>query len=359
MVEHCQLSFKPVTSGGELFNFPVNPASITIMYSRSVTQVPILGLGDVILPGTLVPAELSFETFFPRFYDSSFCNFRYEERPEESVSRLERWMGRSDQGQINPEVLLVTVSGSGFARRMVLTEMAAEYRPGEPDALYVRVSLKEWRSQSVKITRGEARPLLPERPGVGGGSGSAVDDEEALEDKLPKCGYHFDSNSGLTVENLRRRPEGDCRPEGSGGSDVIRIPPPPSHFDTKPGDKLITIAQKFSGEVDDRLYAKQIVNLNAHKWQPGGIYHEKYRYRGLNGEIIAKWLFDQLVAQARASLQGGRGQVFSKKNAEAILETLGKEKLWQPPPHAGHLYRALPAGVRLKLPTVNGSRVFR
>lgn len=164
-------------NGNVRCEFPINPPEITIRRGRNTTTVPIINLGDVLLPGSLTLNEISFEAILPRYYDPTLCNVTPVEEPDafhpEGVAgRLEYWMGRREDGpQANPTVLQVTVADRGYSRRMIITSLDDTERGGEPDALYLKVTLREWRDQRIEVTRGEPRAQLEaaRRPGTGVG----------------------------------------------------------------------------------------------------------------------------------------------------------------------------------------------
>lgn len=328
MVEHCQVAFKPESSGGQEFHFPVNPPTITISHRRAITKVPVLGLGEVILPGSMSPASISFEAMLPRpeAYAElkSICNYRVVEKPEESVSRFERWMGRTQYGQTNPEVIRVEITGSGFSRQMVLTEVSSEYRPGEPDALYVNVSLEEWKGQSVKITQGPSRPLLPERPGiVRSGSGSPVDDDDELDNELPT------GNNGL--------------PDGG---DPFYVPVPTSHT-TSPNESWNDLWKRYASGEDKGAWITQVILLNRSKFASGGEYYQKFRYKDLSGGDISaqEWLeiyHNPITTDAeKRQLANSRELLYTDQNGNNGL------------PGADRSYLKLPFPVVLALPKLD------
>ena len=137
---------------GQRFMFPVNPPEIIINDGREFAEVPIINLGVALLAGPVSPQEIRFQSFFPRQYDPSFCNYVDLEAPEDSVERLLFWLGRSRTNtQIAATPLRVTVTGTNFSQLMVLSEFEHSFRGGEPDAVYFSISLRQWRRQRVRI----------------------------------------------------------------------------------------------------------------------------------------------------------------------------------------------------------------
>lgn len=310
---------------GDRFEFPINPRGIKVRRGRNVNVVPILGLGEVVQPGSIVPVEISFDTLLLRYPDSTLNNYRYTEKPEQSIERLERWMGRTKEGkQENPHIIRVVVSATGFSREMVLTEVGTEYREAEPDAVYISVTLKEWRRQVVRITQGTARPLLEEvveEAATGGPTAqSPVVNEGAFKTLFPG---------------------GTQQTEGS-SSTRPRSVTPPFHI-ARAGESLQTLAERYGEDGgSSRLFADRIYAANAHKWEPGGPYHNKYAYFDGDGNQVPKPEYWTL-----RNFFGGPGVVGGPE----------RRKLYQPPLSRSNIYQALPPGVVLTLP--GGGRDFR
>lgn len=139
------------------FAFPVNPPRIQIVDGRQFQEVPVVGLGVALLAGPVNPQEIAFEGFFPREYDSSFCNYVSLEVPEDSVDRLLFWMGRTTTNiQQEATPLRVTVTGTQFSQLMVITDFQHSFEGGEPDAIYYAITLRQWRQQRVRVEEANA-----------------------------------------------------------------------------------------------------------------------------------------------------------------------------------------------------------
>ncbi len=137
---------------GQRFMFPVNPPLIAIRDGRQFNEVPIVGLGVALLAGPVNPQEISFDSFLPRDYDESFCNYVNLDKPEDTIERLLFWMGRTAQNiQRAASPLRVTVTGTQFSQIMVITDLQHSFVGGEPDAVYFSISLRQWRRQRVRV----------------------------------------------------------------------------------------------------------------------------------------------------------------------------------------------------------------
>ncbi len=134
------------------FEFPVNPKRIQIGDSRTFNEVPIVNLGVALLAGSMAPQEISFESFLPRNFDSSFVNYANLEVPEDIVDRILFWMGRAtNQIQRAVTPLRVTITGTQFSQLMVITDFQHSYEGGEPDAIYFGITFRQWRRQRIRV----------------------------------------------------------------------------------------------------------------------------------------------------------------------------------------------------------------
>lgn len=137
---------------GTRFMFPVNPDVITVTDGRVYQDVPIINLGSTLLAGSMMPEQLQFASFFPKFYDASYCNYVGIEAPETSWERLLGWMGRAGnnlQGPVRP--VRATITGTKFSQLMLITDLTREQQGGEPGDIYFQITLQQWRRQNIRI----------------------------------------------------------------------------------------------------------------------------------------------------------------------------------------------------------------
>jgi LysM repeat protein len=134
----------------ERFEFPINPETISVTQGRTFTEIPVIGLDSVMGAGNLAPVVLSWDGYFPAVYDATLCNY-VPERPDLSVRRIEKWLGKVGTGQGKPVPLRAVVTSTYFSRLMVLTEFETQFRGGEPGDVYYTISLQSWRQQTIRI----------------------------------------------------------------------------------------------------------------------------------------------------------------------------------------------------------------
>lgn len=177
---------------GQRFVLPVNPPRISVSDGRSFTEVPIVGLGVALLNGPMKPQELQIASFFPRYYDESFCNYSQLAIPEDSIEKIIFWMGRtSGQVQQVATPLRVTITGTPFSQLMVITDFQHEYAGGEPDAVYFDMTLRQWRRQRVRVEEA--------------GSGSASSSTSDKRQTPPLSGRTYTVKKGDTLWALAKK----------------------------------------------------------------------------------------------------------------------------------------------------------
>jgi len=176
---------------GQRFVFPVNPSRIAISDGRSFSEVPILGLGVALLAGSVAPQELNFEGFFPRDYVSDYCNYTQLEVPEDTVARMQFWLGRTRNNvQRAATPLRTSITGTQFSQLMVITDFQHSYEGGEPDSIYFTITLRQWRRQRVRVEE------------VGDETTPPVDDERA---EPPLTGDTYTVVKGDTLWSIAKR----------------------------------------------------------------------------------------------------------------------------------------------------------
>lgn len=75
--------------GGDRLRIPVLPSEYTVTSEQDNISVTVCDLGEVNLPGKQKLRRIRFPSFFPRYYDSSYCDCR-SDKPQKMVERVEK-----------------------------------------------------------------------------------------------------------------------------------------------------------------------------------------------------------------------------------------------------------------------------
>lgn len=128
-----QLSYNNLS---EKIIIPVNPPKISVSDGGvDYKDIDIIKGGERTVIGDDKLSSVSFSSFFPARYDSSYCNSRID--PAEAVRSIIRWRA---SGQ--PVKLLIT--GLNINMYATIRSFNFEERGGEPGDIYYDLSLKQF-----------------------------------------------------------------------------------------------------------------------------------------------------------------------------------------------------------------------
>jgi nucleoid-associated protein YgaU len=141
-------------NGAEKIRLPVNPESITVSSPFGYEDVNVNQLGEITIIGERELKEYSFESFLPRDYNPTYCEYTNIPKPWDVVNRIERW-----RDSRKPCRLIIT--GTPINTPVTIREF--EYEPdraGNPGDIYFSMTLKEYRFVSfAKVnTNGKVSP---------------------------------------------------------------------------------------------------------------------------------------------------------------------------------------------------------
>jgi nucleoid-associated protein YgaU len=152
-------------NGKEKIRLPVNPESITISSPFGFEDINVSRLGEITVIGERELKEYSFESFLPRDYNPTYCEYTNIPKPWDVVNRIERW-----RDSRKPCRLIVT--GTPINTPVTIREF--EYEPdkaGNPGDIYFSITLKEYRFVSFakinsngKKTTKKSRPSTKSQP---------------------------------------------------------------------------------------------------------------------------------------------------------------------------------------------------
>ncbi|WP_060210500.1 LysM peptidoglycan-binding domain-containing protein [Sporosarcina koreensis] len=131
-------------SGAERLRLPVNPASLSVNSPFGNTDINITQFGEYTIIGERGAAEISFSSFFPLQYNSSYCEYADFPTPAECVRTIERWRDTR-------KPLRLVVTGTDVNYAATIRDFPIEIqRAGSPGDIYYTLTLKEYRFLDVK-----------------------------------------------------------------------------------------------------------------------------------------------------------------------------------------------------------------
>lgn len=142
--------------GGSRIRIPVVPAEYTVTSEQDNTSVTVCNLGEVTLRGKRKLQQISFSSFFPRQYDSGYCDVR-SKSPITMVKKVEK-MKRA--GSVK---LIVT---GVLSMKVTIESFEWGENDGTGDISYT-LSMKEYRTVSIP-----ASVLVKEQPAQPAAAGS-------------------------------------------------------------------------------------------------------------------------------------------------------------------------------------------
>ena len=142
--------------GGSRIRIPVVPAEYTVTSEQDNTSVTVCNLGEVTLRGKRKLQQISFSSFFPRQYDSGYCDVR-SQSPITMVKKVEKMKRAGSVKLIITGVLSMKVTIESF-------EWGEN--DGTGDISYT-LSMKEYRTVSIP-----ASVLVKEQPAQPAAAGS-------------------------------------------------------------------------------------------------------------------------------------------------------------------------------------------
>lgn len=129
--------------GSRRIRIPVLPPEYKVTSAQNNTIVNVIGLGDVVLKGKRGLREISFSSFFPANYDSSYCEFPITRSPRSYVDTIEK-MKRA--GTVR---LMITGTPINFRCTIESFEWGESDRTGD---ISYTLTLKEYRAPSVGMS---------------------------------------------------------------------------------------------------------------------------------------------------------------------------------------------------------------
>lgn len=170
-------------SGGRV-RIPVLPAEYTVTSEQDNTSVTVCNLGEVTLRGKRKLRQITFSSFFPKHYDSGYCDVRTKS-PITMVKKIEKMKRAGSVKLIITGILSMKVTIESF-------EWGEN--DGTGDITYT-LTLKEYRT--VSITASTLTKDAPAQPA--GNDGAGRDQPEATSTQS------YTVVSGDTLSGIARK----------------------------------------------------------------------------------------------------------------------------------------------------------
>lgn len=149
-------------NGAEKLRLPVPPSVVSVTSPFSNTPVNIVNGGDFTIIGNRELKEYEFETFLPRDYNASYCDYADIPVPRTFVNWIERW--RNTRKPIR-----FMITGTHINTPVTIEEFNYDLeRAGEPGDIYFSMRLKEYKFLTLGKKVTVTKPTKPQsvRPPV-------------------------------------------------------------------------------------------------------------------------------------------------------------------------------------------------
>lgn len=151
------MDFYLIDPAGTELHLPVNPEEVNIRREKAIDTVNIINIGEVDFPVGEKVKEVTFSSFFPAEYDSSYCRYPDIPDPQEAMNQLTAWtVGKK------PVRLLITDTIINVL--VLVTAHTTTFKGGEPGDVYFELTCRTWREVKVRTAAEAAAPAMS--PGV-------------------------------------------------------------------------------------------------------------------------------------------------------------------------------------------------
>ncbi|WP_036648381.1 LysM peptidoglycan-binding domain-containing protein [Paenibacillus pini] len=159
------MNFYLIDGANHLFQFPVNPEEIHISRQKGYETITMLQHGEFDFAQGEKVKEITFSSFFPKDYDSSYC--RYENIPEPSVA-----MNTINSLLTSKKPVQFMITGTPINVPVFVIAHNTTLRGGDEGDIYFEITLRTWReprvsekatSSKVSVNKGTPRSDLKEK----------------------------------------------------------------------------------------------------------------------------------------------------------------------------------------------------
>jgi len=142
----------------EKLKLPVNPSELKISNGgASFTDINVIKGGERTIIGNRNLRTVAFSSFFPKRYDSSFCNYKNIPRPWRAIKTIEKWRNSG-----KPVKLLIT--GTNVNMYCTIRKFEYQEKGGEPGDIYFDLEFKEFKFIKIRQVKNKKTDGTSSRP---------------------------------------------------------------------------------------------------------------------------------------------------------------------------------------------------
>lgn len=147
-------------SNTDKIRLPVIPEELELESPFGVNKIDVAQLGTVTTAGFRGLKAIALESFFPRDYNPTYCDFRDFDTPETYVKRIEKWRDLR-----NPLQLVIT--GTHINMAVLIDDFTTSITAGNVGDIYFTISLSQHKappstlitpSSTSTVGKNETRP---------------------------------------------------------------------------------------------------------------------------------------------------------------------------------------------------------
>lgn len=132
-------------SGKERLRLPVPPESHKFSSPFEYDDVKVAGLGDVTVFQRRGLREFNIETFWPKYYNASYCQYKPTITPSKFVSTIHKWRNA------RKPIRYIVTGVSKVNLEVTIRDFEVEANPhGSPGDIYFTLKLVEYRKPVIK-----------------------------------------------------------------------------------------------------------------------------------------------------------------------------------------------------------------
>lgn len=129
---------------------PIIPGEVTVSWSRMTETVNILNLGEILVTTGDKLKTITFESYFPAFYDPSLCSVTEIYEPASAHVLLNEWQSRMKQPKLHDAIRFICTTVHDINMKVIIQNYEAIEKGGEPGDLYYRLTLSEFKEVQIR-----------------------------------------------------------------------------------------------------------------------------------------------------------------------------------------------------------------